>query len=185
MFFSLFPILFTDSLVRLPTLKCGTNRIKVHQLLRTENESVSLRSVCVCVCGGRDRGDPGFWFPQLSGGFGRHRVICSEISSTVCFAGGWERRQGVVGNGRSNLLSVGCECVYCCTAVGSAWSRHALWSGMDSWKGGSSSSRRSWTNQIGTSGACLVQVVEGLAALVIEMYLQGEVTRHSSQHGSV
>lgn len=81
------------------------------------------------------QGDPGFWFPLLSGGFGRHRVICSEISSTVCFAGGWERRQGVVRNERSNLLSVGCECVYCCAAVGLVLCRHVLWSGLDFWKG--------------------------------------------------
>lgn len=74
------------------------------------------------------QGDPGFWFPLLPGGFCRHRVICSEISSTVCFAGGWEWRQGVVGNERSNLLSVGCECVYCCTAVGLVLCWYVLWS---------------------------------------------------------
>lgn len=102
---------------------------------KTRKQSAGLlceRGLGLCLWG---QGDPGFWFPPLPGGFGRHRVICSEISSTVCFAGGWERRQGVVGNERSNLLSVGCECVYCCTAVGSVWCWYVLWSGPDSMEG--------------------------------------------------
>lgn len=37
----------------------------------------------------------------------------------------------MVGNERSNLLSVGCECVYCCTAVGLVLCWYELWSGLD------------------------------------------------------
>lgn len=121
-------------------LNCLTciHLIKENIIVRIIKQENNLQDFCVswgsglCLWG---QGDPGFWFPPLPGGFGRHRVICSEISSTVCFAGGWERRQGVVGNERSNLLSVGCECVYCCTAVGSVWCWYVLWSGPDSMEG--------------------------------------------------
>lgn len=45
-----------------------------------------------CAGGGGGRVESGFGFPQLPGVFGRHRLICTEISSTVCFAGGWKGR---------------------------------------------------------------------------------------------